>query len=319
MRADCFARSPLARATPQFSASTFQRVLPEEFHARFLSMSVRADGRGMSACRTPRLQVGVIDGAAGSAMVRLEATTFLAVVTAQVGAPPLGSVSQAVVLGDEEGDDAGTAAMAGDQPSSTADAARGHLVINVDLPAVCHSKYSPGKPSVAAQLLTRRLTELVSACELVDATGLVAVPGRVLWILHVDVICLCDDGGLFDAALLALLGALRSARLPELSLASDGAVLRSAVATRPLPLASGCLPVALTMVRLGEYAVADPSAEEEALATHTTSVVVDACAPTHVLALQSQGRAPLAEPELGACLAAAAARASSLRELLESL
>ena len=41
---------------------------------------------------------------------------------------------------------------------------------------------------------------------------------KLCWVLQTDVICLNDDGCIFDACLLALVGAIMKLKLPELAL-----------------------------------------------------------------------------------------------------
>ena len=50
---------------------------------------------------------------------------------------------------------------------------------------------------------------------MVDLTQLTIVPGKAVWVLRADVVCMDHDGNVEDAALLSLCGALRSLQLPK--------------------------------------------------------------------------------------------------------
>lgn len=50
---------------------------------------------------------------------------------------------------------------------------------------------------------------------MLDVTQLAIVPGKAVWVLKADVVCLDHDGNVEDAALLSLCGALQSVRLPK--------------------------------------------------------------------------------------------------------
>jgi exosome complex component RRP43 len=95
------------------------------------------------------------------------------------------------------------------------------------------------------------------------------------------VLCLSDDGSLFDAALLAALGALASTTLPALALDAAGRAVaaESPAAAAPLcearPLPVHSLPVALTCGLYQGHVLHDPSHEEEGLMQALLTFAVD--------------------------------------------
>lgn len=70
-------------------ASIFQRLHPRVYLERFLSESVRPDGRSFASSRTLSLNAGSISTADGSALVRLGDTTIICGVKAEVCEPEL--------------------------------------------------------------------------------------------------------------------------------------------------------------------------------------------------------------------------------------
>ncbi|EEB87885.1 hypothetical protein MPER_14569 [Moniliophthora perniciosa FA553] len=73
--------------------------------------------------------IGSISTANGSALVRMGNTTVVCGVKAEIAEPEL------------------------DKPND------GFLVPNIDLPAICSSKFKPGPPSEEAQVISERLND----------------------------------------------------------------------------------------------------------------------------------------------------------------
>lgn len=86
----------------------------------------------------------------------------------------------------------------------------GCVVVNVELPPMCSGKVRPGPPSDQAQLVSSFINELVMKSDIVDLKQLCIVPTKLAWVLFCDIICLNNDGGLTDACVTALVGALKS-------------------------------------------------------------------------------------------------------------
>lgn len=92
---------------------------------------------------------------------------------------------------------------------------KGYLIPNVELPPLCSSQYHPGAPSDEAQAAARFLDETLQNSKCVDLCDLCIVPDVLAWVLHVDIICLNQDGGLLDACVISAIAALKTVTLPE--------------------------------------------------------------------------------------------------------
>jgi exosome complex component RRP43 len=104
-------------------------------------------------------------------------------------------------------------------------------VPNLDLPALCSPKYKPGPPSEDAQVLSEKLNEILStyvrcpcpqlsrlplySSNLIPLESLCIQSSKSAWVLYVDAICINYDGNALDAALLAMVAALRNTKLPS--------------------------------------------------------------------------------------------------------
>lgn len=80
-----------------------------------------------------------------------------------------------------------------------------------------------GAPLIAAPL-TMPPCGRVRSAKVLDLDSLCIEEGRSAWAVCVDVVCVSYDGNMADAALLALVAALRDVRVPKPVVADDGAV-----------------------------------------------------------------------------------------------
>ncbi|KAI8834618.1 ribosomal protein S5 domain 2-type protein [Chytriomyces cf. hyalinus JEL632] len=228
---------------------TFKRIHPIEFHRRFLANGIRPDGReSLLSWRTPVVHTGSITTCNGSAMVRVGATAVLCGIKAEIAVP------------------------------SAAEPTRGFVVSNVDLPALCSSNFRPGAPGEFTQSISDTVQSVVESA--VDVDALCIEPDRAVWVLYADIVFLNYEGAAMDAALLALMAALRNTRLPSKTVYSptDGTVRASSDLSVPITLKH--LPVASTFGVVeaggGRMLMADPTEDEDAIVGSRVSVVVDA-------------------------------------------
>ncbi|KAJ7104184.1 ribosomal protein S5 domain 2-type protein [Mycena belliarum] len=223
-------------------ASIFQRLHPRAYLERFVAEDIRPDGRPFDAWRDVSVNVGSISTADGSALVRLGETTIVCGVKAEIAEPEL------------------------DKPDE------GFLVPNIDLPALCSPKFKPGPPSDEAQVLSDRLNEVLS--QIVPLKSLVIHPSKAVWVLYIDATCINYDGNVFDAALIAMVAALRNTVLPKATYnVETGLTICSRAAATPLQILKA--PICMSFGVFDAILLADPTAFEEPLLSTTISVVVD--------------------------------------------
>jgi len=226
-------------------ASIFQRLHPRVYLERFVSESLRPDGRPFTSFRPLSLNVGSISTADGSALVRLGDTTIVCGVKAEVCEPDL------------------------ERPGE------GFLVPNLDLPAICSPKFKPGPPAEEVQLLSDRLNEVLVSSGILPLSSLIIHPGKAAWVLYVDATCINYDGNALDAALIAMVAALKNTKLPQATYSEEsGRTTCSRSVYSPLQIRR--TPVSMSFgVFDSTHTLADPTAFEEPLLDTTLSVVVD--------------------------------------------
>ncbi|THH15954.1 hypothetical protein EW146_g4613 [Bondarzewia mesenterica] len=276
-------------------ALIFQRLHPRIYLERFIAENVRPDGREFAEWRDITVNVGSISTADGSALVRLGDTTIVCGVKAEIAEPEL------------------------DRPNA------GFLVPNIDLPAMSSPKFKPGPPSEEAQVLSDRLNNVLVSCAFpplritiiltpflfpfrvffflsTTSSGVIPLdslcihPGKAVWVLYVDATCINYDGNAFDAALVAMVSALKNslslflflltpeemeialftaAHLPKATFDEDTGRTTCSRKIRT-PLAISRLPLSLSFGLFdSSHLLADPTSFEEPLVDTTFSVVLD--------------------------------------------
>ncbi|KAI9189462.1 hypothetical protein H9P43_000895 [Blastocladiella emersonii ATCC 22665] len=269
------------------SNESIKRLHPREYLRRFVVEGVRPDARQLAQFRSAEVAVGVIPSAAGSALVTLGETKVICGIKAEVAAPALATPDQ------------------------------GYLVLNVDLPPMASSAFRPGPPAPQAQTLSQLIADLHTRAPMIDMDALCIESGMAAWVLYADMSCLCYDGNVLDAALLALAAALKDVRLPKAVFNEEEGSVRADPADRSVELTVERIPLASTLATFDGRILADPTAEEEDLQEQATTVIVDGLNPTGpLLGMHKMGGAAVPLADLKSYIALAQTRAAELMTLL---
>ncbi|KAJ3146572.1 hypothetical protein HDU86_008452 [Geranomyces michiganensis] len=279
------AEAPAAAAAVQgfsLDPDTFQKIHPAEFHRRFLSQGVRADGRPLHKFRKAKISLGPVSTANGSAMVRLGDTTVICGIKAEVAEPDPAL------------------------PRS------GFIVPNLDLPPLCSPNYRPGPPCELAQTVSEYIDQVIKSCDLVNPETLCIEPGHAVWVLYVDIVCLNHGGNVVDAALTALAAALKHTRLPTATFyESESTVRVTDTYTIPLTVNRTLIPITFGVFD-ATVVIADPTAEEEAHLSTTLTFVLDAENGESAYGVLKPGGSPVPRDMLVACWDDARKRAAEV-------
>jgi len=201
----------------------------------------RLDGRALLDYRDIKTEVGVIENANGSALVFLGKTKVMAGVKIQTGAPfP-------------------------DTPEE------GVLTVSAELVPLASPSFEPGPPNEESIELARVVDRGIRESRAIDSKKLCLVPGKLVFIVYVDIYVLDHDGNLFDASALASMLALTTAKMQDFEL-KDGEVIFKE-GTISLPLQNHVFEV--TMAKIGDKLVVDPSLEEESAVDTQITIAVD--------------------------------------------
>ncbi|KIS66474.1 uncharacterized protein UMAG_10747 [Mycosarcoma maydis] len=233
----------MAKENADLVATTFKRLRPISYLSRFLDASIREDGRPLAAFRDATITLGSISTADGSSFVRIGNTSCIAAIKAEVATPQLSRPRE------------------------------GYLIPNVELPAVCSSKFKPGAPGDEAQVLTSRLLALLNSSNLLDRQLLCIQDAIAVWCLYLDISFICFDGNAMDAAVLAAVSALSDTKLPAATYDPDTEQVRCSSSRTALHLEH--VPFASSFsIFENQYLLSDPTAFESALSSSHATVAV---------------------------------------------
>ncbi|KAJ1656935.1 hypothetical protein IWQ61_003579 [Dispira simplex] len=268
------------------SAAAFERIAPAEYYKRFIAKNVRPDGRNLTATRDFSLQVGSIATTHGSAVVRWGKTMVVCGVKGEVAEPKVNMPNQ------------------------------GYLVPNVELSPMCSPQFRPGPPGELPQVLSQRLDQILQRGGIVPLEQLCIQENLAVWSLYVDITCLAYDGNVLDAAILAMMAALQSTRLPRATFDEGTAIVRADPNDLvPLQVERAVLSASFA-VFTDHMVVTDPNAKEETVADSLISLAMDT--QGNLCQIWSFGKAALPmRTTLKQCLASAHTSLQKQRALLD--
>ncbi len=257
-------------------------IVNEETISRFSQEGKRIDGRAMGEYRSPvQVETGISWTAEGSAKVQLGKTVLLAGVKLSIEKPY------------------------NDTPDE------GGIMVNAELLPLSSPEYEPGPPGIKAIELARVIDRGIREAKAIDMKKLCITPGEKAWFVIIDIITLNDDGNLFDAAGLAVLAALKSARFPTVN-PETGAIDYKTKTEQALPLVKE--PIPITVYKAGSGLLADPTLEEEKVFDARLTVAADE--KGILSALQKGGDTPLSIEDISAMVDLALEKGAFLRKML---
>jgi exosome complex component RRP42 len=212
-------------------------TIRSNYTKELLSKGIREDGRGLMDTREITVKTGVIPNAEGSAQVDLGSTRVLAGIKIDMEEPLKDTPNQ------------------------------GSFAVSSELLPLANADYESGPPSPEAIELARVTDRGIRAAECIDLESLFVEEGKA-WSVFLDIYVLNYDGNLFDAAELAAMAAIASARMPKYE---DGKVIRASADK----LKSKNTVASTTFAKIGSNILADPSGLEEAAADARITITTD--------------------------------------------
>ncbi|MEM7813946.1 MAG: exosome complex protein Rrp42 [Candidatus Aenigmatarchaeota archaeon] len=243
----------------------------------------RIDGRPFDAYRDVKIETGIITSAEGSAHVKLGETEVIVGVKLEVGTPYPDSPDEGV------------------------------LTCSAELVPLASPEFESGPPGEEAIELARVVDRAIRESKCIDMKRLCIKAGEVVWMIYVDIDVLNDDGNLIDAACIAAVAALASARLPKLVVDGDKYEVDYSVHEERLPL--GGIPISTTFAKIGPAIAADPNiAEIKAMAARLTVGTIDKEREIKLCSMQKGGECGLRLEEVDKIIDMAVAKGEELRE-----
>ncbi|XP_066506487.1 exosome complex component RRP43 isoform X2 [Hoplias malabaricus] len=268
-------------------AAGFKTAEPLEYHRSFLKENCRPDGRELGEFRLTTLNIGSINTADGSALVKIGNTTVICGIKAELAAPST------------------------DAPD------KGYIVPNVDLPPLCSSRFRPGPPGEQAQAASQFIADVIDGSKIIKKEELCIEKSKLCWVLYCDIICLDYDGNLLDACVITLLAALKNIQLPTVTINKE-TDLADVDIQHKRHLHINKQPVASTFAVFDDTVIiVDPTAEEESLASSLITAVTDE--DDQICAFHKPGGTPLSAEKLQDCITRAVMRHREIDRLIDKV
>ena len=248
-----------------------------------LNKGLREDRRALTAYRQPvSVEYGISSKSAeGSARVRIGDTEVVAGVKLEVGDPFPDTPNQ------------------------------GTLMVGAELLPMSNPEFESGPPSIDSIELARVVDRGLRESKTIDFTKLCITKGEKVWMVMVDIYPINDAGNLFDAASLAALAALKNAQFPEYD-AKEGKVSYDKRTSKSLPLT--CLPIEVTIIKIQNTYLVDPSSDEWKHLDARLTIAVDEKGT--ICAMQKGGGDALTLQDIDQMISLAITKAHELRKVL---
>ncbi|XP_053688386.1 exosome complex component RRP43-like [Sabethes cyaneus] len=265
---------------------TYKKIHPVKYYKDHIENNIRPDGREIGDLRPLAINFDSIKTADGSAIVKIGNTTVVCGIKAEL-APPKAT-----------------------EPES------GFLIPNIEISPLSSPKYRPGPPCEEAQVYTCSLADAILNSGCVNLKDLCITKEKLAWALYCDLICLDHDGCVFDASVVALVAALHTVKLPQLQHNADTDEREVLEGEDRVSLRLSSIPVTTSFAVFCGTIIADPTAEEEALATSTITITI--CDST-LSYINKSGGDPLEQQLLDQCIENAMKREKSVRSLIRKM
>ncbi|MDE1861955.1 MAG: exosome complex protein Rrp42 [Thaumarchaeota archaeon] len=249
-----------------------------------LKQGRRLDGRALDEQRELTIETGVIPKANGSARVRLGNTEVITGVKVQPDKP-------FPDLGD-----------------------KGILICTAEILPLADPLVEPGPPTEEVIELARVVDRGIRETEMIDLHQLVLLENKSVVGIFIDSSVVDSAGNLFDACSYASVAAVLSSTIPKYEIKDEAPVLVEGVTSKP-PVKT--LPVSVTMARIGDQIVVDPSKEEEACMDARITITTNS--DGNICALQKGGENGFTVDQLTRCSEIALSVGTKIRKRFEQL
>jgi exosome complex component RRP42 len=249
-----------------------------------LKQGRRLDGRALDEQRPLTIETGVIPKANGSARVKLGNTEVITGVKVQPDKP-------FPDLGD-----------------------KGILICTAEILPLADPHVEPGPPTEEVIELARVVDRGIRETEMIDLHQLVLIEDKSVVGIFIDSSVIDSDGNLFDACSYASVSAVLSSTIPKYEIKDDAPVLVEGVTSKP-PVKT--LPVSVTMARIGDYIIVDPTKDEEACMDARITITTNSAG--NICALQKGGEDGFTVDQLFKCSEMALSVGTKIRKKLEQL
>jgi exosome complex component RRP42 len=198
---------------------------------QYLEEEKRFDGRKPEEFREIEIETGISKKSEGSARVKIGDTEVIVGVKMDIGTP---------------------------YPDSPD---KGNLMVGAELTPLSSPRFEAGPPRFSAIEIARVIDRGLRESKFIDFEKLCIKEGEKVWTVFVDIYTINDDGNILDAAGIGAIAALKNARMPKYDEEKEQ-VLYGEFTNKNLPL-SGNIPIPITVYKIKDKLIVDPTKEEE--------------------------------------------------------
>ena len=206
----------------------------------FFKKGLRFDGRKFDEYREILVETDISKSAEGSCRVKIGDTEVIVGVKFELGKP---------------------------YPDSQDE---GTMMVGAELLPMSNPDFESGPPSINAIELARVIDRGVREGGFIDFKKLCVEKGEKVWVVLIDIMTMNVDGNLFDAAALGAVIALKNTKIPKIE---DDKVNYKELTKEGLPLSKKD-PLSITVYKIGENLIVDPTYEEEKVVDARLTVAI---------------------------------------------
>jgi exosome complex component RRP42 len=175
----------------------------------------------------------------------------------------------------------------------------GVLITNAEFTPIANAAWEPGPPNEASIELARVIDRGIRSAEILDTASLCIISGKLVQIVFVDLYVLNYDGNLIDAC---SAGAIAVYSVVEKEAKPTG---------EKVPLTVRKKPIAVSVIKIGDNLILDPTADEEDVMDCRLTVTFDE--EGNICTMQKSGSVGLTVDEIKKCINMAQEKAPEIR------
>jgi exosome complex component RRP42 len=210
----------------------------------YLKQGKRFDSRKPEEYRKIEVRTGVSNNAEGSASVKFGKTEVYAGVKLDVGEPYA------------------------DSPNA------GNLTVSAELSPIASPDFEMGPPSIKSIEMSRIIDRGLRESGFIEFEKLCIKDGEKVWNVYLDIYAVNDSGNMMDVAAMAALVALANAKVPHYDEKTGKIDKEKGLSKEGLPLNKEAMAFNMTLHKIGDKIVADPTKEEEEISDFRISIAV---------------------------------------------
>jgi len=191
----------------------------------------------------------------------------------------------------------------------------GVLIVNAEYVPAASPSFEPGPPDENAIELARVIDRSLREPRVVALDKLAIIPGKKVWVIWLDIYILDHDGNLTDASMIGAMLALAQLKLPRVDVDPNTGEVKIDKSQRETPLPLNRYVATVTVYKIEDILLIDPTAEEEALAT--ASITMAITEEGNIGGIQKRGLGYFEEKEFDRIVEISLSKGKELIELIK--